>query len=316
MSRIATNKQQSMKSLVTMPKRRVIVSKQVQAYLDVSRSANTVKGYVSDVRSFLRWGGKIPSKPEVVAEFLASEAATKAFATVRRKNAAIGLAHRELGYPSPSYFEVVKGTLRGIKRAKPCKVRQKRPLVAEQVIAAAKGLTGVAGARDRAILMIGFAGAFRQSELVGLNVEDLGMRDGSLVVSLRTSKTDQMAMGREIVIPQGRGMKCPIKALLAWLKISGITTGAVFRRVDRNGIVLGGRSSSGIVARIVKERANCIGLDPKGFGGHSLRAGFVTTAAVRGMPSWAIKRQTGHKSESMTNEYIRPTGAIPNIALL
>lgn len=299
-----------------MPRRRVVVSKQVQAYLNVSRSANTISGYVSDVRSFLKWGGRIPSRPEVVAEFLASEAATKAFATVRRKNAAIGLAHRELGYPSPSYFEIVKGTLRGIKRAKPYKVRQKRPMVAEQVIAATKGLTGVAGARDRAILMIGFAGAFRQSELVGLNVEDFGMRDGSLVVSLRSCKTDQMSEGREVVIPRGYGARCPIKALLKWLQISAIRTGAVFRRVDRNGVVLQGRVGSGIVARIVKERADSIGLDSKGFGGHSLRAGYVTTAAARGIPIWAIKRQTGHSSETMLEAYIRPTGVVLNERLL
>lgn len=184
-----------MQHLVKMPRRRIIVSKRVQGYINVSRSQNTIKGYVSDVRSFLQWGGRIPAKPEMVAEFLADEAETKAFATIRRKNAAIGLAHRELGYASPSYFEVVKGTLRGIKRAKPYRVRQKRPMIAEQVIAATKGLTGVAGARDRALLMIGFAGAFRQAELVALNVEDFGMRDGSLVVSIRSSKTDQLANG-------------------------------------------------------------------------------------------------------------------------
>lgn len=316
MSKIAMNKQQSMKNSVTMPKRRVFVSKQVQAYLNASRSANTVKGYVSDVRSFLRWGGKIPSKPEKVAEFLAAEAETKAFATVRRKSSAIGLAHRELGYPCPSYFEVVKGTLKGIKRAKPYKVRQKRPLVAEQVIAATKGLSGVAGARDRAILMIGFAGAFRQSEMVGLNVEDFGMRGGNLVVTLRSSKTDQMAEGREIVIPPGRGSRCPIRALVNWLEVSGIGAGPVFRRVDRNGRVLGGRTSASIVARVVKEGASYLGLNPDGYGGHSLRAGYVTTAAERGMPNWAIKRQTGHKSELMIDEYIRPTDVLPSMRLL
>jgi len=316
MTNMMTSKNFMTRERVTIPKRRIVVSKQVQAYLEVSRAENTIRAYVADVRSFLAWGGRIPSSPERVAEYLACEAEKLSFSTLRRRLSAISLAHRELGYPSPSQFEVVKGTLRGIRRSKPSRQNTKRAFMAEHVLAATKELTGVAGARDKALLMIGFAGAFRRSELVALNVEDFGMRDGELVVKVRSSKTDQMAVGREVVIPPGRGKRCPIKALLAWLKISGITSGAVLRRVNRNGVVLDGRLSGGVVGSVVKFHASEIGLDPTGFGGHSLRVGYVTTAALKGMPIWAIRRQTDHRSDMMLEAYVRPNGALPNIRVL
>lgn len=293
------------KSVIVVPRNKVLVSARVQAYLNVSRAANTIAGYVGDVRSFLKWGGRIPARPELVAEFLADEAATKAYATLRRKSSAISLAHRELGYASPCQTELVKGTLRGIRRTKPGNIRRMQPLLASQVIAATHTLTGVAGCRDRALLLVGFAGAFRRAELIGLNVEDLTLRESNLVITLRSSKTDQLKRGREVVIPSGRGKRCPVNALREWFRVARIEEGAVFRGVDRFGNVLANRLNVEAVAYIVKRRVSDIGLDAKKYGGHSLRAGFVTTAASRGIASWVIKKQTGHSSDSSLEIYIR-----------
>ncbi len=281
------------------------VSQKVQAFLNVSRAANTVAGYESDVRSFMKFGGAIPCRPEVVAEFLAVEAETKAYATLRRKVAAIALAHRQIGYVSPCHSEIVNATLRGIRRSQPNSVRRMKPLLAAQVIAATRSLTGLAGIRDRALLLVGFAGAFRRSELVALNVEDLELRGDELIVHVRSSKTDQLKQGREVHIPYGRGKSCPIDALRRWFSASSIRTGAVFRAVNRHGCVREPRLSANSVSYIVKRCTAALGLNAREYSGHSLRAGYVTTAAMRGMPSWEIKRQTGHRSDTMLELYVR-----------
>lgn len=170
------------------------------------------------------------------------------------------------------------------------------------------GLTGTKGIRDRALLLIGFAGAFRRSELVSLTVADLEQAQQGLILTLQRSKTDQEGHGRKVAIPFARGAVCPVLALQHWLTVAAITEGPIFRGVNRHGRVADTAITPQAVAMVVKERAQAVGLDPAKYAGHSLRAGLVTSAAQLGVSSWKIRQQTGHKSDAMLARYIRDAG--------
>jgi integrase len=161
------------------------------------------------------------------------------------------------------------------------------------------------GLRDRALLLVGFAGAFRRSELVALDVSDVEVGEDGLTVTLRRSKTDQEGAGRKVGIPRGSTPEtCPVRALRAWLETAAITESALFRSVNRHGRV-GSRLSDKHVAIAVKEAAAPVGLDVKSFAGHSLRAGLVTSAAIQGRSDRSIMNQTGHRSVAMVQRYVR-----------
>lgn len=280
-------------------------SRTVEAFLRSARASNTVKAYASDLKDFQAWGGRIPARPDTVAEYLVELSGSRSLATIKRRKAAITAAHRERGYANPCASEVVSATLKGIRRGGSRARRQMRPLLAEQVMAAVEDTgTDMRGLRDRALLLIGFAGAFRRSELVALDVEDCGMRGRDLIVRLRRGKTDQEGEGREVVLPNGKAI-CPVRALKAWLRKAQIQSGPVFRRVGRDGLVGSARLPAGVVAQVVKAAAKGLGLDPSLYAGHSLRAGYVTTAALNGVPLWQIKKHTGHSTETMVETYVR-----------
>ena len=163
-----------------------------------------------------------------------------------------------------------------------------------------------AGCRDRALLLLGFAGALRRSELVGIDVEDVVEVPDGLTVHLRRSKTDQEGAGRLVGIPYGSNPStCPVRAWRAWLELSGITEGPAFRSVDRHGRVGSTRLTAQAVALVVKRHALRAGLDPGEVAGHSLRAGLATAAAEAGVPERVIAATTGHKGTAMLRRYIR-----------
>src|SRR3982751_5216357 len=162
------------------------------------------------------------------------------------------------------------------------------------------------GIRDRAIILLGFASAFRRSELVGLNVEDCTFSKDGLTVRLSHSKTDQEGAGRKIGIPYGSNPEtCPVRVLHAWMEEAGITSGPLFRSITRHGQVQPGSLSGVDVARIVKKLAQRAGLDASKYAGHSLRAGHATSAAIAGASERSIMVQTGHRSVQMRRRYIR-----------
>jgi site-specific recombinase XerD len=159
----------------------------------------------------------------------------------------------------------------------------------------------LAGVRDRALLLLGFAGAFRRSELVALDVADLSFTARGVEVTIRRSKTDQEGAGRVVAIPLGsQAETCPVRSLRAWLEAAGIEAGSIFRAVNRWGRV-GGRLADRDVACTVKRAAERAGLDPAAFSGHSLRAGLATSAALAGKSDRAIMATTGHKSRAMVD---------------
>ena len=165
---------------------------------------------------------------------------------------------------------------------------------------------GLIGARDRALILLGFSGAFRRSELVSLDIADCVFSRDGLTVMLRRSKTDQDGAGRKVGIPYGANPEtCPVRILQDWIQHSCIDSGPLFRSISRHGQVRPGRLSGIDVARIVKKLAQRAGLEPAKYAGHSLRAGHATAAAIAGASERAIMNQTGHRSVQMVRRYIR-----------
>lgn len=286
----------------------------VQELLHAAISENTRRAYRSDLAHFRAWGGTIPAEPDAVAAYLADWAGRLSVASLARRVASIARAHTSQGLKSPTRSDLVTGTLKGIRRKYGVAQYQATPILKEDLIAMVSDLSGAKGVRDRALLLLGFAGAFRRSELVGLDVADLEFVDRGLFAILRRSKTDQEGAGRKVAIPFARGSMCPVRATKAWLEYAGITEGAIFRCLDRHEGVSAARLSSGAVAAVVKQRARQIGLDPTKYSGHSLRAGLITSAARLGVSVWKIKAQSGHRSEAMVSRYVRDEDLFNNNA--
>ncbi|MCP2132829.1 site-specific integrase [Bradyrhizobium ottawaense] len=275
-------------------------------FIQNSVSENSRRAYESDLREFERGGGSSPASPETVAEHLAQNAGRLSVATLVRRLASLSKAHQARGLPNPTRSALVRATLRGIKRTYGCAQRQAKPLLRDELIQVLDA-TGdkPKDFRDRALLLLGFAAALRRSEVVGLNVEDVEQVRQGIVLHLLRSKSDQEARGQKIGIPFARGRWCPVAALEAWLAISGISDGPIFRPVDRHGRVHDGRLSGEAVGEIVRRRVRAAGLDPSGYSGHSLRAGLATSAAQVGVPTFKIRQQTRHASDAMLARYVR-----------
>ncbi len=292
------------------------ISPHVQSYLHAAVSDNTRRAYRSDLRHFLGWGGSIPASDAMVAEYLAVHAGTLAVATLERRLATISRAHSFQGRPSPTASPLVRMTMRGIRRTHGRPQRRVAAAVKEKVLAMVAELgDGMKDTRDRALLLIGFAGAFRRSELVAINCNDVAWQPEGIVITVRRSKTDTDRRGREVAIPYARGEPCPVTVLDSWLKAAGIREGPVFRAVDRHGHVSRRRLSSDAVALVVKARAAAAGFDPDRYSGHSLRAGLATSAACAGVPPRAIRAQTGHASDAMLDRYVRQVDLFAGIAV-
>lgn len=278
----------------------------VRLYVRQSVSENTRRAYRSDIDHFLAWGGLIPAPNILVAEYLAAHAGVLSVATLTRRLASISKAHTVKSLPSPTKTELVKSTMRGIKRSHATPQRAAQPLLVEDLLRIMSMLdNGAKDVRDRALLLLGFAGGFRRSELVAINCTDLEWVRQGLVIHLRRSKTDQEGQGRKIGIPYARGRWCPVESLRAWLELAGIESGPIFRPVTRHGQIADDQLSADTVNCVVKAWAKAIGLDPDQFSGHSLRAGLATSAAQAGVATWKIRQQTGHTSEAMLARYIR-----------
>lgn len=278
----------------------------IRDLLDHSLSGASKRAYKSDLQDFEAWGGTIPATPVIVASYLATLAATHKPATIRRRLSSLAKAHRAKGFVDPTKDEIVKSVLRGIRRSVGTAQHQAKPLLKEDLFAVLECMDDrPKDLRDKALLLVGFAGAFRRSELVGLNVEDIDHVRQGIVVTLRRSKTDQEGSGRKIGIPFGRTRWCPVRHLDEWLDHAKIETGPIFRRVTRHGHIAPERLSSEAVSSVVKQRAKAAGFDPDAYSGHSLRAGLATSAVIAGVSTLSIRRTTGHASDAMLSRYVR-----------
>lgn len=286
---------------------------QARQFFEQTTAANTAASYQSDWRAFDAWCADhgliaLPAAPEVVACYLTACAMRGLkVTTIRRHLAAINAEHRAHGLESPTRSTAVTGVMRGMQRTLGAPPVAVDALLTEDIQRMVAVLPdALLGQRDTAILLIGFAGAFRRSELVAMNCDDLHLRPEGYLIRIPRSKTDQHGQGRWVGIPYGdHPDTCPVLALQRWLTASGISDGAVFRGVNRHGQLASARLSKRAIADIVKRAAEIAGLDPQRYSGHSLRSGHCTSAARAGVPERIIMRQTGHRSERMVRHYVQ-----------
>jgi site-specific recombinase XerD len=276
-----------------------------------SKSAATMRAYQADAADFTAWCGRhglepLPASTSTVAAYLAglARAGLKA-STITRRCAGIRFLHRMAGYDPPTSSEAIKAVLAGIRRSVGTAVTRKAPATAETMREIIGDMpTDLRGLRDRALLLLGFAGALRRSELVALNVDDLEETPEGLHVRIRRSKTDQEGAGDFVSIPHGLRLR-PVAAVKEWLQAAEITDGPIFRSIKKGGSVTLERLTDRSVAHIVKNRAVAAGFDPALFSGHSLRAGFVTSALHHGADILRVMDVTRHREVSTLKTYDR-----------
>jgi len=297
-------------SLITTPQ--AAPSALVVSYSAAAQSNATTRAYDADIRHFKQHGGAIPASAVMVAEYLANFAGTLAVATLQHRLIAIHRAHADQGLESPMKDYLVKRTMQGIRRTLGTKQRRVTALVKDDLLEILVHIDRQApmkAARDKALLLIGFAGAFRRSELVALQYEDLTQFEDGVELLIRRSKTDQEGAGRTVFIPHARGGRCPVKMLKNWLELSGIAAGPLFRPINRHDQIISKKAlSPQSVALIVKSSVRLMAGEEaaKLMAGHSLRAGYCTEAATVGLQPYQIREQTGHRSDVTLARYIRP----------
>lgn len=280
----------------------------------IARADNTIDAYRSDWNDFCQWCDyhgetSFPAQPETIVNYINDLADNAKANTVARRISALTENFDAAGLTdNPCRFPIVKNALRGIKRMKGTRQQGKLPILFDDMREMLTYITGtpLQQARDKAILLVGFYGAMRRSELAGLTVEDLQFTRLGLMVTLRKSKTDQYDQGQQIGIPLVKDKDlCAVTALKEWLKLSGITSGPVFRGFTRgNKGVRKTAISDKSIALIVKHYVGLMGMDPKDYGAHSLRHGFATSAAQHHVEERQIMRQTRHRSTTVVRRYI------------
>lgn len=280
-------------------------------YLEAQLAPATRRAYRADARAFREWCTvrqvqPIPATAETVAEFIASQAdAGIKPATLRRRVAAIRFIHHAAGLESPTSAMTVIATIKGVFNRVGVKPNRKAPATAPRLREMLQHCPDtLIGKRDRALLLLGFAGAFRRSELVALTLADLEETPQGLRVTIQRSKTDQQAAGQTIAILRG-DVHCPVDALRDWLQAAEIGEGYLFRSVGKGGRVSHQPLSTKSVATIVKAYAGQAGLKSQDYAGHSLRAGFLTSAAESGANLFKMMEVSRHRSVEMVRGYVR-----------
>ena len=312
-----------------VPARVAELNAKLAGVLRRSKAPATLRAYRSDWADFCRWCDRLgvvalPADPATVALYIAELAdpcdasAPRAVSTISRRLASISAAHKLAGHANPCLDELVKETFKGVRRMLGVAARHAKTGIGTNDIAAViAGLDErrLIDQRDRALLLVGFAGGFRRSELASLHVTDIEQHPEGLLVSVRRSKTDQEQTGRRVEIVPGRHRAtCPVAAYRAWIEQAGIHDGPVFRAVNRHGHISPRALSPQAVALIVKRHIARLGYDPTHFAGHSLRRGHATTAARNGATDRTIMASTGHTNTRTLNAYISDAELFTNPA--
>jgi integrase len=284
-------------------------------YVEASKAANTRRSYRTAWAQWVEWANAngaapCPADPAAIALWLAhlADAGAKP-STIKARLAGVAATHRERGHVLDVKAREISAVVAGVRRSHGVAPTKKAPVLTDDLRAMLGNLPPtLAGVRDRAILLIGFGAALRRSELAALDVEDVTITAQGLQVMVRQSKTDQDGEGALIAIHRGRDPRvCPVAALETWLARSGITTGPLFRAViGRTANTLRKqRLDARTVALIVQRAAEAAGLNGAAYGGHSLRAGLATAAALAGADLQAIMNQTRHKNVDVARGYVR-----------
>jgi len=292
------------------------VTAATQRLANQSRASSTNRAYASDWANFEAWCARdgrvaLPAHPVAAAEYLRTQhEAGLAISTIARRLCAIRLKHIAAAVPSPHAEYLVLEVMKGIRRGRKRKTVQATPVVAEQI----KQMVDLIdfkthqGRRDRALLLLGFAAALRRSELVALDIADLEFVDQGLLVTIASSKTDQEQVGAVVpVLAEPGSPYCPVEAIRRWLINSGLREGPAFRRLYRGDTISNDRLSDKAVVLLIKSLAGRIGMDAKLVSGHSLRRGFLTSAATEKKDLRRMADQARHQKLDTTRVYVDTT---------
>jgi len=292
-----------------------------------SKAANTVRAYKSDFNDFNLFCSKngfksLPSEPKIVSLYLTHLSSNNIkMSTLKRRLVSIGVIHKYKGHYLDTKHPTIIENILGIKRRKGSIQKGKKPILINNL----KSLINVIDQenndemkkiRDRSIILIGFSGGFRRSEIVALNYDDLEFVQEGLKITLKKSKTDQFGEGSIKGLPYfDNSQYCPVISLEKWIKVSKIDSGPLFRRFSKGSKLSEKRLTDQTIALIIKKYLKLTGIDSKNYSGHSLRSGFATSAAESGAEERSIMAMTGHKSAEMVRRYIKEANLFKNNAL-
>lgn len=292
------------------------------ATLSETKSKSTMDAYESDWNDFCDWCQyhneiAFPAQPETIVNYINDLADYAKASTIRRRVSAISENYNAAGLSetNPCHAWIVREALVGLNRTKGTVQKGKTPIYWEELEQMISYIDSahLAGVRDKAILLLGFLGAFRRSEISNLNIEDLTRYPQGLVVTLTHSKTDQEKAGQQVGIPYiANKSMCAIIAVNEWIKKANISEGPLFRSILKNEKAASRRLSDKSINLIVKKYITCIGLSPDLYGAHSLRHGFATYAALNGIEERLIMKQTRHRSVEMVRHYINEADLFVN----
>ena len=241
--------------------------------------------------------------------------------TLKRRLVSIGVVHKLKGYYLDTKHPSIIENIMGIKRRKGSIQRGKKPLLINDLkkiinVIDYNNSEEIKKLRDRSIILVGFGGGFRRTELISIDHEDLEFVPEGLKITIRRSKTDQFGEGMIKGLPYFTNETyCPVTSLKKWLEISKVKSGPIFRRFSKGSILTDKRLTDQSVVLLMKEYLNLAGIENKNFAGHSLRSGFATVAAESGADERSIMAMTGHKTTQMVRRYIKEANIFKNNAL-
>ena len=278
-----------------------------------SKANNTLRAYQSDYRDFSLFCSKnglssMPTQPKIVALYITHLSKFSKFSTLKRRIASISVIHKLKGHYLDTKHPIIMENLHGIKRTLGSRQKAKKPLLINNLKKIIKAIDEEKKERDRdkALILVGFAGGFRRSELVNILKEDVELVDEGVKILIKKSKTDQSGEGNIKAIPYFQNQEfCPVIALKKYMSLKKFNSNSekIFKLSDKS------------VALIIKKYAQIAGLDPTKYAGHSLRSGFATTAAEFGAEERNIMTMTGHKTTQMVRRYIQEANLFKNNAL-
>lgn len=282
----------------------------------LSKAENTIDAYESDWNDFVDWceyhkESFFPATPEIIVNYINDLADYAKANTISRRISAISENFNASGlHENPCVAPIVKQALRGIRRSLGTYQQGKTPILLDDLEDIFEsmdnmGLPEIQILRDKAILLVGFMGAFRRSELSALTVESITFSPQGMEIFVASSKADQEGQGAVVAVPYIENREfCAVRALKAWLRYTNIKEGPIFRGFTKKLEIKKNPLSDKSIAEIVKKYIEYIGADPSMYGAHSLRHGFATTAALYGVEERNIMRQTRHHSVNMVRRYI------------
>ena len=279
-----------------------------------SKSENTLRAYQSDYNDFLLFCSKngfqaMPTQPKILALYITHLSSYSKYSTLKRRLASISILHKTKGHYIDTKHPIIMENLMGIKRTNGSNQKGKKPLLINDLKILINAIDqsnekDKRKIRDKALILIGFSGGFRRSELVDIEYEDLEFVSEGVKIFVKRSKTDQSGEGMTKAIPYFDNENfCPVIALKNWIEIFDLKKSRIFNISDKS------------VALIIKKYANYAGLDSHRYAGHSLRSGFATSTAESGAEERNIMAMTGHKSTEMVRRYIKEANLFKNNAL-